>query len=193
MPRPGKTRLSLDITPYNLCVSRCVRRDYLSSRNAAVFAPAICDHSVMSSHGHTALHVNRGIASSWSQNDLIQHWHTLLRGPGSSQRYPRLISIAKAEIGFGAGTRLVWCVRLPRIRAQDVDLRKQQLKSSTTAQAPARGGCPIRSVCAYASAQPDVPREGRRGLLYGTTIHRASQVSTRHQGDRRFNSRRNLE
>ena len=99
MPKPRKTLVSLEATPYYHCVSRCVRRaflcgeDTLTGKNfehrrqwiedrllelAGIFAIDIAAYAVMSNHYHVVLHINREQALSWSEFEVIEHWQRLL-------------------------------------------------------------------------------------------------------------------
>ena len=79
MPKPRKSLISLQDTPYYHCVSRCVRRTFLCGVDestgksyehrrgwiedkmlalAKVFAIDICAYAVMSNHTHLVLHID---------------------------------------------------------------------------------------------------------------------------------------
>ena len=80
MPKPRKTLISLDATPYYHCVSRCVRRAFLcgedqfSGKNfehrrkliqerlfelVDTFAIDLCSYAIMSNHFHLVLFVDQ--------------------------------------------------------------------------------------------------------------------------------------
>jgi REP element-mobilizing transposase RayT len=101
MPKPRKTLVSLEATPYYHCVSRCVRRAFLCGDDshsgksydhrrqwieertkmlAAVFAIDICAYAVMSNHYHVVLHVDREQAEGWDDKEVIRRWQGLFVG-----------------------------------------------------------------------------------------------------------------
>ena len=101
MPKPRYTQVSLEATPYYHCVSRCVRRAYLCGEDtfsgqsyehrrqwiedklyelSDVFALGLCAYAVMHNHYHVVLHVDKELAQSWSDREVIHRWHTLFSG-----------------------------------------------------------------------------------------------------------------
>ncbi|MCG7898801.1 MAG: transposase, partial [Candidatus Thiodiazotropha weberae] len=107
MPKPRKTLVLLDQTPYYHCVSRCVRRaflcgfDTLSGKSyehrrqwiidrmkllAEIFAIDICAYAVMSNHYHVILRVDTQTATSWSEQQVIDRWQHLFSLPVIVQR-----------------------------------------------------------------------------------------------------------
>ena len=80
MPKPRKSLVSLEATPYYHCVSRCVRRAFLCGEDALtgksyehrrgwirdrllalseVFALDLCAYAVMANYFHVVLYVDR--------------------------------------------------------------------------------------------------------------------------------------
>ena len=108
MPRPRKSLICLDSTPYYHCVSRCVRRAYLcgvdelTGKNynhrrqvienralklASIFAIDICAFAVMSNHTHLVLHVDKTKACAMSSDEVLKRWHMLHKGTVLTRRY----------------------------------------------------------------------------------------------------------
>jgi hypothetical protein len=98
MPKPRKTLVSLEATPYYLCTSRCVRHAFLCGEDvhtgrsyehrrqwieerilvlSDIFALDICAYAVKSNHYHVVLHVDRDQADGWSEAEVIEGWHPL--------------------------------------------------------------------------------------------------------------------
>jgi REP element-mobilizing transposase RayT len=118
VPRARNTLVSLDATPYYHCVSRCVRGAFLCGKDkstgdsyehrrgwieermlelAKVFAVDVCAYAVMSNHYHVVLHVDKEMADSWSDREVVQRWHTLFKGHMLSQRFICGAEQSKAE------------------------------------------------------------------------------------------------
>ena len=93
MPKPRKTLVSLDATPYYHCVSRCVRRAFLCGDDALtgksyahrrqwiqdrllaladIFAIDIAAYAIMSNHYHLVRHIDRVTATNWSAAKVIE-------------------------------------------------------------------------------------------------------------------------
>ena len=118
MPKPRKSLVSLDASPYYHCVSRCVRRAFLCGEDTftgksfehhrqwiedrlltitKAFAIDIAAYAIMSNHYHVVLHVNRDKALAWSVPEVIDHWHRLFNGSVLSQRFVAGEVLSQAE------------------------------------------------------------------------------------------------
>ena len=101
MPKPRKTLVSLDATPYYHCVSRCVRRAFLCGEDSftgksfehrrqwiedrllaitEAISIEIAAYAIMNNHYHVVLHINRDKALAWSIPEVVAHWHQLFNG-----------------------------------------------------------------------------------------------------------------
>ncbi len=119
MPKPRKTQISLDSTPFYHCVSRCVRRAFLRGDDPVsgqsyehrrewveqrlleltrYFAIDICAFAVLSNHSHTVLHVDANQALAWSTLEVVERRHGLFTGNALSQRYLANETLCPAEI-----------------------------------------------------------------------------------------------
>ncbi len=108
MPKPRKTLVSLDATPYYHCVSRCVRRAFLCGDDvltgksyerrrqwiqdrllalADIFAIDIAAYAIMSNHYHLVLHIDHDTATNWIAAEVTEQWQRLFKGSVLSQRY----------------------------------------------------------------------------------------------------------
>ncbi len=118
MTQARKNIVSLNDTPFYHCMSRCVRRaflcgidhysgnDYEHRRDwlehklhevASIFAIRLCAYAIMSNHYHVVLHVRSDIARSWSDREVIEHWHQLYSGTLLSSRYLNNAPLNKIE------------------------------------------------------------------------------------------------
>jgi len=93
--------VDLDTTPYYHCVSRCVRRAFLCGSDpytgesyehrkewlvqrlrtlSELFAVQVCAYAVMSNHFHLVLRVDRELARSWSDAEVLERVGRLFPG-----------------------------------------------------------------------------------------------------------------
>lgn len=136
MTRPRSALVSLEETPYYHCISRCVRRAFLCGNDrftgksfnhrkpwlvkrlkllASVFAIDIAAYAVMSNHYHLVLHVDANRSKKWSDDDVIDRWLTLYKGPELVQRYKKGEPLLPAEMDKAQETTQVWRDRLSDI------------------------------------------------------------------------------
>ena len=106
MTRSRKTLISLTATQFYHCTSRCVRRAFLCGKDdvsgasfehrrqwiedrllelAQWFAIEIAAYAIMSNHYHVVLHVNRQKAQSWSDAEVVEHWHQIFHRKASTK------------------------------------------------------------------------------------------------------------
>ena len=102
MPKPRKRLVSLADTPYNHCISRCVRRAFLCGVDAqtgfdfshrrdwiverikhlgSVFAIDLYAYAVMSNHYHIVVRINAAGVDEWSDREVAKRWLQLFKGP----------------------------------------------------------------------------------------------------------------
>lgn len=119
MTRAREAQISLDVTPYYHCVSRCVRRAFLCGRDeytgrsyehrrqwiedralllAEVFTIDICAYAVMSNHVHTVLHINAAKAHALTDLEVCERWHRIYKGTLLTQKFARQDPMNKAEV-----------------------------------------------------------------------------------------------
>ncbi|MCB1677235.1 MAG: transposase [Halioglobus sp.] len=131
MPRPRKALVCVSDTPYYHCVSRCVRRTFLCGRDvqtgqcfehrrswiverihllASVFAIDVCAYAVMSNHYHLVVKV--GSSCNWTDDEIIQRWLHLYKGPLLVQRYRNAEELSPAAQSTVTDIVAVWRARL---------------------------------------------------------------------------------
>jgi len=108
MTRPRKALISLESTPYYHVTSRCVRRAYLCGIDhysgqsyehrrqwvvdrirllSSLFAIDVCAYAVMSNHYHLVLKLCPEQLEGLSDDDIMDRWCALFKGPLLIQRY----------------------------------------------------------------------------------------------------------
>ncbi len=108
MPRARKHIVCLSETPYYHVTSRCVRRAFLCGVDnltgnsyehrrswledrvrvlSSLFSIDLCAYAVMSNHYHLVVKLNPDEAAEWSDDEVLQRWTSLFRGPLLVQRY----------------------------------------------------------------------------------------------------------
>lgn len=119
MPRPRRTLISIEDTPYYHCCSRVVRRAFLcgddkyTGKNhdhrrawveeqilklTEVFAIDVAAYAVMSNHLHVVLHVDVERVNSWSDRDVVEQWHKLFNGTDLTQKFVRVEVIEECMV-----------------------------------------------------------------------------------------------
>jgi REP element-mobilizing transposase RayT len=157
MPKPRKTLILLEETPYYHCVSRCVRRAFLCGIDsltgksyehrrqwivdrikqlADIFAIDCCAYSVMQNHYHVILHVDTERAKAWSEQEVIDRWERLFSLPVIVQRYLAHEPISQAERDTVSELLTKW-----RIRLHDISWFMRCINEPIARQANKEDGC----------------------------------------------------
>jgi hypothetical protein len=158
MPKPRKTLISVESTPYYHCVARCVRRaflcgvDTLTGQNyehrrtwledrllelPKVFAIEIAAYAIMSNHYHVILHINSDRAKSWSDYEVVERWHELFNGTVLSQKYLKSEGeLSKVEMLVFQETIDEW-----RSRLLDISWFMRILNEAVAREANTEDGC----------------------------------------------------
>ena len=136
MTRPRKALISLADTPYYHITSRCVRRaflcgvDHYSGRNyehrrqwvvdrirllSSLFAIDICAYAVMSNHYHLVLKLSPGQLDGLDDDQIMERWCALFKGPLLIQRYRSGESLSVPEMSTVREIVNVWRGKLSNI------------------------------------------------------------------------------
>ena len=110
MPRPRRTQISVEDTPWYHAVTRCVRKAWLTGvdpntgqsyehrrewvesqllKLGAIFAIDIAAYAVMSNHLHLVLRIDIELANSWTDREVAEQWHLLFKGTELTQKFAK--------------------------------------------------------------------------------------------------------
>lgn len=119
MPRARKHLVCLADTPYYHITSRCVRRAFLCGYDrdsgasyehrrgwienrihvlASLFSIEICGYAVMSNHYHLIVKINARKPHGWSDNEVLERWTALFKGPLLVQRFRKGLPLTDVEL-----------------------------------------------------------------------------------------------
>ncbi len=136
MPKPRKSLIAVESTPYYHCVARCVRRAFLCGTDVqtgtsyehrrgwledrllelpTIFAIDVAAYAIMSNHYHAVLHINVKRAKSWSDLDVVERWHQLFSGTLMSQNFLKNGCLPAVEMLVFQDVIDKWRVRLQDI------------------------------------------------------------------------------
>ncbi|WP_439136300.1 transposase, partial [Pseudomaricurvus sp.] len=155
MTQPRKQLVSPSDTPFYHCVSRCVRRAFLCGTDSvtgqdyehrrpwienrirllsSLFAIDICAYAVMSNHYHLIVKINS--SDDWSDQDVVDRWLTLFKGPILVQRFRNGEALAQVERDTVSQILEVW-----RKRLQDLSWFMKCLNEPIARMANAEDNC----------------------------------------------------
>jgi len=157
MPKPRKSLISVESTPYYHCISRCVRRAFLCGEDIQtgksyehrrgwleerllelpkVFAIDIAAYAIMSNHYHVVLHINVARTKSWSDFDVVERWHQLFNGTALSNKYLMDGALSDAEMQTFQPVINQW-----RDRLLDISWFMRVLNEGIAREANSEDGC----------------------------------------------------
>ncbi|AAN57493.1 transposase [Shewanella oneidensis MR-1] len=157
MPRPRRTQISLEDTPYYHCCSRVVRRAFLcgddtySGKNydhrrtwvesllfelEAIFAIDVAAFAVMSNHLHLVLRVDIDSANGWTDREVLEQWHKLFKGDELTQKFAKGELVEAYEV-----SRLKHSIAIYRSRLCDISWFMRCLNEPIARQANQEDNC----------------------------------------------------
>ncbi len=157
MPRARKHIVCLSETPYYHVTSRCVRRAFLCGFDrvsgksyehrrswiedrvrvlSSLFSVTLCAYAVMSNHYHLVVRLNPDESDNWTDDEVIERWTTLFRGPLLVQRYRAGKSMSVAEAATLRDIAAVY-----RMRLGSLSWFMKCLNEPIARQANAEDGC----------------------------------------------------
>ncbi|ASJ76467.1 transposase [Granulosicoccus antarcticus] len=119
MATPRRLDAALQLTPYFHCTSRCVRGSFLCGIDrttgqdfthrrrwlrkrllqlATIFSIKLVAFAIMENHFHVVLRVDRDIAETWSDDEVILRWHQLFKGTELSRRHSDSETLDSSEL-----------------------------------------------------------------------------------------------
>ena len=157
MPRPRRTQISLEDTPFYHCCSRVVRRAFLcgdddySGKNydhrrgwvesllfelEAVFAIDVAAFAVMSNHLHVVLRVDIDCANRWTDREVLEQWHKLFKGDELTQKFAKGELVEPHQV-----LRLKHAIAIYRSRLCDISWFMRCLNEPIARQANQEDNC----------------------------------------------------
>jgi REP element-mobilizing transposase RayT len=157
MPRPRRTQISIEDTPYYHCCSRVVRRAYLCGDDAysginydhrrgwveslilklqTVFAIDVAAFAVMSNHLHVVLRVDIDQVNKWTDKEVLEHWHLNFKGNKLTNKFVQGKLIDECEIDHLKRTIATY-----RSRLCDISWFMRCLNEPVARQANQEDGC----------------------------------------------------
>ncbi|GIU03061.1 transposase [Shewanella algidipiscicola] len=157
MPRPRRTQISLEDTPYYHCCSRVVRRAFLcgddaySGKNydhrrswiesllfelAAAFAIDVAAFAVMSNHLHVVLRIDIETANCWTDREVLEQWHKLFNGDDLTRKFTKGELVEPHEV-----VKLKHAIAIYRSRLCDISWFMRCLNEPIARQANQEDGC----------------------------------------------------
>ncbi|SQH76452.1 conserved protein of unknown function [Shewanella benthica] len=136
MPRPRRTKISIEDTSWYHCCSRVTRRaflfgdDKLTGKNynhrrnwvenqllklGGIFSIDVAAYAVMSNHLHVVLNIDIFQANSWTDREVVEHWHQLFKGTDITRKFVKCEIIESHEINA-----LKHSIALYRSRLSDI-------------------------------------------------------------------------
>lgn len=157
MANARRLKSALQLTPYFHCTSRCVRGAYLCGVNhetgqnlthrrrwlrsrllklSTIFSIKIAAFAIMENHFHVVLKVERELADSWSDQEVMERWHQLFKGTDLSRRRVNGECLTTQE-----GEALALTVKRWRMQLADISWFMRCTKEPLARMANREDGC----------------------------------------------------
>ncbi len=126
-------QISVEVTPYYHCVSRCVRRAFLCGKDkftgqsfehrrqwienrllyiSQYFMIDIASYAVMSNHYHVVLKIDNQGVKDLTDLEVVEHWHHLFNGISITNDFENNKKINDNDLDFLRKTIKLWRERL---------------------------------------------------------------------------------